>query len=98
MNLSQDIQPLTDFKRNTPKFLRQLKETGRPLVLTINGKAELVVQDAASYQRLFELAERLETIEAVKGSLAAIDRGEGRPMDEVFDELQAEIRKAGSRS
>jgi prevent-host-death family protein len=98
MNLSQDIQPLTDFKRNTPKFLRQLKETGHPLVLTINGKAELVVQDAASYQRLFELAERLETIEAVKEGLAAIDRGEGRPMDAVFDELEAEIRKAKPRS
>lgn len=98
MNLSQDIQPLTDFKRNTPKFLRQLKETGHPLVLTINGKAELVVQDAASYQRLFELAERLETIEAVKEGLAAIDRGEGRPMDAVFDELEAEIHKAKPRS
>jgi prevent-host-death family protein len=98
MNLSEDIQPLTDFKRNTPEFLRRLKATGHPVVLTINGKAELVVQDAASYQRLFELAERLETIEAVKESLAAIDRGEGRPMDEVFDELQAEIRKAGRRS
>jgi prevent-host-death family protein len=98
MNLSQDIQPLTDFKRNTSVFLRRLKATGHPVVLTINGKAELVVQDAASYQRLFALAERLETIEAVKESLAAIDRGEGRPMDEVFDELEAEMRKARPRS
>ena len=64
MNLSQDIHPLTDFKRNTPEFLRQLKETGNPVVLTINGKAEIVVQDAASYQRLFDLADRLETIQA----------------------------------
>ena len=54
MNLSQDIQSLTDFKRNTPEFLRRLKETGHPVVLTINGKAELVVQDAASYQKLFD--------------------------------------------
>jgi prevent-host-death family protein len=98
MDLIQDIQPLTDFKRNTPRFLRRLKETGHPVVLTINGKAELVVQDAASYQRLLELAERLETIKAVKESLAAIDRAEGRPMDEVFDDLEAEIRKAKPRS
>ena len=49
MDLSRDIHPLTDFKRNTPEFLRQLKEHGHPLVLTINGKAELVAQDAASY-------------------------------------------------
>ena len=94
MNLSQDIHPLTDFKRNTPEFLRQLKETGNPVVLTINGKAELVVQDAASYQRLFDLAERLETIQAVKEGLASADRGEGRPMDDVFDALENDLRRA----
>ena len=97
MNLSQDIHPLTDFKRNTPEFLRQLKETGNPVVLTINGKAELVVQDAASYQRLFDLAERLETIQAVKDSLASADRGEGRPMDDVFDTLEKDLRRAKAR-
>jgi prevent-host-death family protein len=88
MNLNQDIHPLTDFKRNTVEFLAQLKETGRPVVLTINGKAELVVQDAKSYQRLHDLAERLETIQAVKEGLTAADRGEGRPMDLFFDELE----------
>jgi prevent-host-death family protein len=94
MNFSQDIHPLTDFKRKTSEFLRQLKETGNPVVLTINGKAELVVQDAASYQRLFDLAERLETVQAVKESLAAVDRGEGKPMDDVFDALEKDIRRA----
>jgi hypothetical protein len=62
------------------------------LVLTINGKAELVVQDAKSYQRLLDLAERLETIQAVKESLASVERGEGRPLDTVFDELERELR------
>ena len=97
MNLTQDIHPFTDFKRNTPEFLRQLKATGNPVVLTINGKAELVVQDAASYQRLFDLAERLETIQAVKESLASADRGEGRPMDDVFDALEKDLRRAKAR-
>jgi prevent-host-death family protein len=97
MNLSQDIHPLTDFKRNTPEFLRQLKETGNPVVLTINGRAELVVQDAASYQRLFDLAERLETIQAVKEGLASADRGEGKPLDEVFDALEKDLRRAKAR-
>ncbi len=94
MNLTRDIHSLTDFKRRTPEFLRQLKETGEPVVLTINGKAELVVQDAATYQKLLELAERLETIEAVKEGLASIDRGEGRPMDDAFDALENELRRS----
>ena len=91
MDLNRDIHPLTDFKRNTSEFLAQLKQTGEPVVLTINGKAELVVQDAKSYQRLYELAERLETIQAVREGLASADRGEGRPMEEVFDELEEAI-------
>jgi len=88
MDLDRDIHPLTDFKRSTGEFLSQLKETGRPVVLTINGKAELVVQDARSYQRLHDLAERLETIRAVKEGLASADRGEGQLMDAFFDELE----------
>jgi PHD/YefM family antitoxin component YafN of YafNO toxin-antitoxin module len=97
MNLSQDIHSLTDFKRNTPEFLRQLKESGHPLVLTINGKAELVVQDAVSYQRLLDLAERLDTIHAVKESLASADRGQGRPIDDVFDALEKDLRRGKAR-
>lgn len=97
MDLSRDIHPLTDFKRNTAEFLAQLKQSGQPVVLTINGKAELVVQDAASYQKLLDLAERLETIQAVKEGLASIERGEGKPMDDVFNALEKEIRaKAGA--
>ena len=86
---------MTDFKRNTAEFLSQLKTTGQPVVLTINGKAEIVVQDARSYQRLLELAERLETIEAVQEGLASMKRGEGRPAEVVFDELEKELRIAG---
>lgn len=98
MDLGRDIHPLTDFKRHTPEFLRRLKESGHPFVLTVNGKAEIVVQDAKSYQRLLDLAERLETIEAVKEGLASIDKGEGRPMNEVFDALEQELRaKAAQR-
>jgi len=88
LDFIRDIHPLTDFKRNTPEFLKQLRETGEPVVLTINGKAELVVQDARSYQRLREQAERLQTIEAVQQSLATMKRGEGRPLEEVFSELE----------
>jgi prevent-host-death family protein len=92
MNLEQDIRPLTDFKRNTADFIAQLKQSGHPLVLTVNGKAELVVQDAKSYQRLLDLAERLETMQAVKEGIASMKRGEGRPMDEFFDELENELK------
>jgi prevent-host-death family protein len=97
MNIERDIHPFTDFKRNTSQFLAQLKKTGHPVVLTINGKAALVVQDAQSYQSLADLAERLETIQAVKESLSSIDRGEGKVMDEVFDALEEQVEKPKAR-
>jgi prevent-host-death family protein len=97
MDLNRDIHPLTDFKRKTTEFVAQLKQTGQPVVLTINGKAEIVVQDAKSYQRLRDLAERQETIEAVKEGLASMRRGEGRPMEELFDELEKSLRAHAER-
>lgn len=75
MDLSRDIQSLTDFKKNTPEFLQQLKDTGEPVVLTINGKAELVVQDAASYQRLLDLAEEAKVVEGIRQGLEDMKTG-----------------------
>ena len=78
--------------------MTQLKQTGQPVVLTINQKAELVVQDAVSYQKLADLAERLETIQAVRESLASIDRGEGIAMDAVFNALEQQVRQPKVRT
>ena len=66
INLSQDIQPLSAFKRNTNELITQMRNTGHPIVLTINGKAELVVQDAASYQQLLNTIEELKAIVGVE--------------------------------
>jgi len=54
----EDIRSLTDFQRNTREHIERLKRTGRPEVLTVNGQAELVVQDAAAYQRLVDELDR----------------------------------------
>ena len=61
----EDIGSLTDFSRNTKAHLKRLKQTGRPELLTVNGKAEVVVQNASAYQRLIESLEKLERDSAV---------------------------------
>ncbi len=61
MDVRRDILPLTDFKRRTNEFVDRLKSTHQPLVLTINGKPEIVVLDAAAYQRLHDRLEELES-------------------------------------
>ncbi len=85
MDLTRDIHPLTDFKRRTPEFLQRLKQNGDPIVLTINGRAEVVVQDAASYQRLLDLAQRIGAIEAVCDQLASLTRTNRPPADAPVD-------------
>jgi PHD/YefM family antitoxin component YafN of YafNO toxin-antitoxin module len=88
LDLNRDINSLSNFKRNTPEFLRQLKETGHPVVLTINGKAELVVQDPASYQKLVELADRAERMEALRASIDDMRSGKVIPADTVLAEMR----------
>ncbi len=84
INLRDEINSLSNFKRNTGEFIKQLKETGKPIVLTINGKAELVVQDAGSYQKILEMTERLETIEALKPAIEEMKAGKGELAEKVF--------------
>jgi prevent-host-death family protein len=88
INLSRDIHSLTDFKRNTNDFVKQMKETKTPIVLTVNGKAELVVQDAESYQAMLERLEHIDAIEGIRRGLEQMERGEGRPVDELFAEFR----------
>jgi prevent-host-death family protein len=91
INLERDIHSLSDFKRNTPEFLDQLEKTGEPVVLTINGRAKLVVQDAASYQRMREVVDRAETIEAVREGLDDVRQGRTMSMDEFEKELRKRV-------
>jgi PHD/YefM family antitoxin component YafN of YafNO toxin-antitoxin module len=87
INLSRDIHSLTDFKRNTTEFLQRLKRTKHPLVLTVNRKAELVVQDAESYQKLLDAVELLETLKGIKLGLEQIEQGKGKKAEDFFNQL-----------
>ena len=88
LDIKGDINSLSNFKRKTPEFLRQLKETGHSVVLTINGKAELVVQDTASYQKLIELAERVERMEALEASINDMRAGKIVPVEDMLAEMR----------
>jgi PHD/YefM family antitoxin component YafN of YafNO toxin-antitoxin module len=92
IDLTEGIDSLTNFKRNTPAFLDRLRERGQPMVLTINGKAKLVVQDAASYQQLLELIDRLEAIHGIQRGLDEMKAGKGKPVDQVDKEIRKKHR------
>jgi prevent-host-death family protein len=91
LDITRDIHSLTDFKRNTNEYLKQMQETSSPLVLTVNGKAELVVQDAASYQRMLDIVDRAEAIEGIRRGLQQIEQGEGVEAKVAFDALKKKL-------
>jgi PHD/YefM family antitoxin component YafN of YafNO toxin-antitoxin module len=79
----QDIRSLTDFQRNAKAHLRRLKSTGRPEVLTVNGKAELIVQDAAAFEDM------LDAIRGIQRGLDEMKAGKGEPARKVLDRIRA---------
>ena len=86
-NLSEAICSVGDFKRDSARALEHVRSTGRPLVLTVNGKAELVVQDPASYQTLLELADRMEGLLAVKRGAQDLKAGRTKLLKDVLENL-----------
>lgn len=82
-----DTRPLSDFQRNADRHIRRLKKTGRPQVLTVDGQAELVVQDAASYRRLLEALDESQAVSGIRRGLRSMRRGSGRPMRQALQGL-----------
>jgi PHD/YefM family antitoxin component YafN of YafNO toxin-antitoxin module len=84
MIMPGDICSLTEFQRNVKEHMKRLKKTGRPEVLTVNGSARLVVQDAEAYQRLLDALDRLETIEGIRRGLEDVEAGRVVPIEKAF--------------
>jgi prevent-host-death family protein len=97
LDISRDIHSLSDFKRKTPEFIEQLEKTGAPVVLTINGRAKLVVQDAESYQRMLELLDRAETIEAIREGLESVRQGRTMSLEQLDKELRKKFQTPKKR-
>lgn len=83
-----DIHSLSDFQRNTKDHIERLKKTGKPQVLTVNGKAEVIVQDAQSYQALIETIERLETLAGLRLGLEEVEQGKTASAQDVFTRMR----------
>ena len=90
LDITEDIQSLTTFRRRSGDFLKQLKKTKRPVVLTVRGKAAAVVQDGEAYRRLLDIAARVDAGEGIRQGLEDAGKGKIRPAKEFFDEFEAE--------
>lgn len=88
LDITKDIQSLTTFRRRSGDFMRQLKKSKRPVVLTVKGKAAAIVQDAEAYQRLLDIAAGADSEEGIRQGLDDVIHGRTRPAQEAFDRIR----------
>jgi len=89
MDITKDIQPMTTFRNHSAEIMQHLKVTKRPVILTVNGKAAAVVQDAESYQHLLDLAAEANAAEGIRQGLEDVASGRTRPARSAFDAILA---------
>ena len=89
LDLTKDIQSLTTFRRRSGDFMKQIKKSKRPVVLTVNGKVAAVVQDAEAYQRLLNVAASADAAEGIRQGVEDARKGRIRPAKQFFEEFEA---------
>ena len=93
MYTTNDIYPVSDFNRKPAEHIKRLKETKKPEVLTVNGKAAVVMVDPESYDQLIADKEMLETLKTIAIANEQHASGLKKPAKQVSDELKAELKE-----
>jgi prevent-host-death family protein len=91
VTITRAIHSLTEFKLHTPGIVERLRETGAPLVITINGKPELVLQYAASYQQLLDIAEKAKVVEGVLKGIEDMKAGRTQPLEAALADIRRDL-------
>lgn len=90
MRLGQALKSISWIKANAAQMIRDIEETGKPVVITQNGKAKAVVMDIQWYD---ELQESLALLRMLATSTEQQEAGQYRPADELLDELEHELNQ-----
>ncbi len=86
---AREVYSLSEFQRNAKKMITHAKETRRPMLLTVNGLAEVVVMDAVEYQALVSELEKKRFIAAVQEGLDDVKAGRTIPAEELYERFES---------
>ena len=92
INILEDIKTVTELKKKTNEIFSQMHKTGRPIVVTVNGKPDAVMMDVEVYQkklRAFNLAPLLAEAES------DIEKSRTRPARDFLKEWSDESKVPG---
>ena len=84
MSITRDIKSVTDLKKKTNEIFRQIHQTGRPVIITVNGRPDAVLIDAEVFEKKLK-ALNLGTLLSVSES--DIKSGKVRNADEFLEEF-----------
>lgn len=87
ISLTEDIRSMAEFKAEPMSLARQAKRTGRPVIVTSKGKADVVIMDAAQFEKRMKLVNLAQLLAEGEADLRA---GRKRPAAEFFAEWERE--------
>lgn len=88
MTHSLNSHSITEFQHNTKTYVEQIRRSKTPIALTVDGSAQVVVADAASYQAMVDELEEMRFIDAIREGEKAIAEGQVRPAEEFFTQMR----------
>ena len=84
MKFSSQIKPISYLKSHTAEIVRDISESRKPLLITQNGEAKLVVMDVKSYE---EQEESFALLKILALGNREIEQDKFRDVEDVFAEL-----------
>jgi prevent-host-death family protein len=84
-SISEDIRPVTDLKKHTRELLDQVRKTGRPVILTVNGRADAVLIDVKTYEKHLKASNLARLLGEAESDIAA---GRTRPIRTFLREFK----------
>lgn len=91
MARSDDITSFTEHRQNLREHLLQVRETGRPLYVTTNGRTDAVVLSPETYDALVDKAALADSLSAMERSMADIKAGRTRSAKAALRRIAAEL-------
>jgi prevent-host-death family protein len=84
MLITDHVKPISYLKSEAAQIVKDLTESGEPLIITQNGEAKLVVIDVRSYEAD---QQTLALLKILAVGQKQIEQGKFRDIDDVFAEL-----------
>jgi antitoxin YefM len=90
LKIDQDIKPLSEVRTGIANYIKQVRDTKRPVIITQHGKGVAVLLDAAEYENM---QEKLELLTDVQTSLNQLAHGQGIAHEEAKDKVLKRLQK-----